>query len=69
MQLIEILVIIACVLIVAGVTISVIINKKKGKNSCGCDCANCSGCSSRKVATKKDNSCDCEECNHKDNND
>lgn len=68
MQLIEILVIIACVLIVAGVTISVIINKKKGKNSCGCDCANCSGCSSRREKAKKDNSCDSEN-NHKDNND
>lgn len=69
MQLIEILVIIACVLIVAGVTVSVIINKKKGKSTCGCDCANCSGCSARKVGTKKENSCDCEKCNHQDNND
>jgi hypothetical protein len=44
MQPIEIIVIIACVLIVGGVTVSSIINKKKGKNGCGCDCSRCSSC-------------------------
>ena len=41
MQPIEIIVIIACVLIVGGVIVTSIINKKKGKTSCGCDCSNC----------------------------
>ncbi len=41
---IEIIVIIACVLIVGGVIAHSIINKKKGKTSCGCDCSNCSSC-------------------------
>ena len=54
MTLIEILVIIACVLIVGGVILSTIINKKKGKTSCGCDCAHCSGCSSIKKKTEDD---------------
>lgn len=42
---IEIIVIIGCVLIVGGVIITSIINKKKGKSSCGCGCADCSKCS------------------------
>ena len=54
MTLIEILVIIACVLIVGGVILSTILNKKKGKTSCGCDCAHCSGCSSIKKKTEDD---------------
>lgn len=54
MSAIEIIVIIACVLIVSGVIIRAIINKKNGKNSCGCDCANCSACQACKV--KKDKS-------------
>ena len=49
MQPIEIIVIIACVLIVGGVIAKVIIDKKKGKTSCGCDCSCCSNCSSCKV--------------------
>ena len=53
MRPIEIIVIIACVLIVGGVIATSIINKKKGKNSCGCDCANCSSCSVCK--NKKEN--------------
>ncbi len=49
MTLTEILVIIACVLIVGGVIIKSIIDKKKGKCSCGCDCSKCShNCSSKK---------------------
>ncbi len=56
MTLIEILVIIACVLIVGGVIISTILNKKKGKTSCGCDCAHCSGCSKLNKKTEDSNS-------------
>jgi len=48
MTLIEILVIVACSLIVLGVIVLTIINKKKGKTSCGCDCANCAGCAHKK---------------------
>lgn len=44
MEPIEIIVIIVCSLIVLGVVIMALINKKKGKTSCGCDCANCKGC-------------------------
>ncbi|MBQ7235682.1 MAG: FeoB-associated Cys-rich membrane protein [Clostridia bacterium] len=54
MQPIEIIVIIACVVIVAGVIVKSIIDKKKGKTSCGCDCSKCSGCSSCKVRTNKE---------------
>ncbi len=40
----EIILIISCSLFVIGVIIKSIIDKKNGKTSCGCDCANCSGC-------------------------
>ena len=54
MEPIEIIVIIACVLIVGGVITKSIINKKKGKSSCGCDCGSCgSNCCAYK--TKTDN--------------
>lgn len=43
MQPIEIIVIAACSLIVAGVIIAAVIRKKKGKTSCGCDCSSCPG--------------------------
>ncbi len=47
MSLIEILVIVACVAIVGSVIVFSIINKKKGKTSCGCDCANCTKCKNK----------------------
>ena len=53
MSLIEIIVIVACVLIVGGVIVTSIINKKKGKTSCGCDCAHCSGCNLKKDNKEK----------------
>ena len=59
MNAIEITVIIACVLIVAGVIVSGIINKKKGKSSCGCcnGCPYCKSCKERNdgkpVSSKK----------------
>ncbi len=37
----EIIVIIMCVLIVFGVIAKSVIEKKKGKNACGCSCAHC----------------------------
>ena len=52
----EIIVIIACVLIVGSVIITSIINKKKGKNSCGCNCKNCSmSCNKNNKVNKQDN--------------
>ena len=45
---IEIIVIVACVLIVGGVIAMAIVNKKKGKTSCGCDCSKCSCCCDKK---------------------
>ena len=51
MEAIEIIVIVACVLIVGGVIASHLINKKKGKNSCCSDCSSCSYCNS---CNKKD---------------
>ena len=53
MQPIEIIVIISCVLIVVGVILKSVIDKKKGKSSCGCDCSHCSGCSNCKKDAKK----------------
>jgi hypothetical protein len=54
MTLFEILVIISCVLIVGGVIALTIINKKKGKSSCGCDCSKCT-CGCNKVKTQDTN--------------
>ncbi|MBR1968498.1 MAG: hypothetical protein IKA11_03785 [Clostridia bacterium] len=55
MQLIDIIIAVACSLIVLSVVVIAIINKMKGKTSCGCDCANCSGCKSCKNKTSKQN--------------
>ncbi|MBE5754815.1 MAG: FeoB-associated Cys-rich membrane protein [Clostridiales bacterium] len=53
----EIIVIIAAVLIVGGVIVKSIIDRKKGKTSCGCDCSNCSGsCSCCGTKNKEENS-------------
>lgn len=54
MGLFEILLIIACSLIVVGVIVKSVIDRKNGKNSCGCDCSSCSGSCSCK--TRKHNS-------------
>lgn len=43
MSAMDIIIIIGCVLAVVGAIVSAILNKKRGKTSCGCDCANCSG--------------------------
>lgn len=42
----EIILIIACVAIVVGVSVTAYVNKKKGKCSCDCggDCAHCNAC-------------------------
>lgn len=40
----EILLIVACALIVISVIVSWIIRKKKGKTSCGCNCSSCGHC-------------------------
>lgn len=53
MEPIEIIVIIASALIVGGVIIKSIINKKNGKTSCGCDCAHCKGCQSKNQSNNK----------------
>ncbi|MBQ6922196.1 MAG: FeoB-associated Cys-rich membrane protein [Clostridia bacterium] len=46
----EIILIIACALIVSGVIVSRIVRKAKGKPTCdcGCSCKCCSGCPSAK---------------------
>lgn len=44
MSAIDIIIIVGCALAVVGAIITSILNKKRGKTSCGCDCANCSGC-------------------------
>ena len=41
----EILLIIACGLIIISAVITAIVRKVKGKTSCGGDCGCCSGCS------------------------
>ena len=53
MQPIEIIVIIACVLIVGGVIAKAIFDKKRGKTSCGCDCSKCASCQSCKSYNKQ----------------
>ena len=42
----EIVLIVLCAAIVAGVVVSRIVRRKKGKTicDCGCDCAHCAGC-------------------------
>ena len=47
MKPIDIIVILASIFAVVLVIIKSIKDKKKGKTSCGCDCANCKGCSSK----------------------
>ena len=54
MQPIEIIVIVVCALIVIGVITMSIINKKKGKTSCGCNCANCKNSCSKKGEEKNE---------------
>ncbi len=54
MSAIDIVVVIACALLGVYVIISCIKNKKKGKTSCGCDCANCSGCAYSKKQVNQD---------------
>lgn len=41
MELYEILVLIFAVIICSLIIVKIILDKKKGKNSCGCDCAHC----------------------------
>ena len=56
MQPIEIIVIIAASLTVVSVIVSQIIKRKKGKTSCGCDCANCkSNCARLRRENNQDN--------------
>lgn len=49
----EILIIVGAVLFVTAVTTISIIRKKKGKTSCGCGCAGCTGCKDRTSCSKK----------------
>ncbi|MBS1456543.1 MAG: FeoB-associated Cys-rich membrane protein [Clostridia bacterium] len=51
----EIILVIACALIVVGVVVSVIIKKKQGKHSCDCcsDCSHCNCCSQPEKKTDK----------------
>ena len=44
----EVILIVACALVVVGVAVSFLVKKLKGKPTCdcGCDCAHCSGCPS-----------------------
>ena len=49
----EIILIVACSGLVISVIITAIIRKKKGKNSCGCDCSSCGCCSSCKSRNKE----------------
>ena len=42
----DIVIIVFAVAMTAFVIVRSIINKKKGKTGCGCDCTGCAGCSS-----------------------
>lgn len=56
MKLLEILLIVGCALLVAGVIVAAVVGKKRGKSGCGCcaDCAHCQSCS--RGALKTENS-------------
>lgn len=51
----EILLIIGCAVIVAGVIITAVIRKKQGKSSCdcGCGCCGCTACHKGKKETEE----------------
>ncbi len=49
----EIILIVACVLIVGGVIAVGVINKKRGKNACEGNCGSCSACHSCKKPVNK----------------
>lgn len=59
MEPIEIIIIIAAIAIVAGVIVSAIVRKKKGKTGCDCGCSSCPHCvacrsaKERKAASKE----------------
>lgn len=55
MKPIEIIVIIACVLIVGLVIAKSIIDKKKGKTSCCGNCSSCKSCRYKKNDTNREN--------------
>lgn len=50
----EILLIVACALIVLSALITAIVRKARGKSSCGDDCGCCSGCSCCRSRVKAD---------------
>ena len=49
----QVFLIVGCVAIVAGVIISRIVARKKGKPSCGCGCSDCAACKACKAAREK----------------
>ncbi len=49
MNAVDIIIVIACVALVVGVVVTSIVNRKKGKTSCGCDCSKCTCCSHSQV--------------------
>lgn len=55
MKIWEILLIVFCVAVVAGVIAAKVIAKKKGKPSCDCGCDGCSGCSACQKAKEDQN--------------
>ncbi len=40
----DVLIIVLIGAVVVFAAVRIVKNKKRGKSSCGCDCANCSGC-------------------------
>lgn len=53
MNLIDIIIIALCVVFSIFVIIKSIINKKKGKTSCGCNCSNCQSCALKRKNDEK----------------
>ena len=49
----QVLLIVGCVAIVAGVVVSRIVARKKGKISCDCGCSDCAACRACKTAREK----------------
>ncbi len=49
----QVLLIVGCVAIVAGVVVSRNVASKKGKPSCDCGCSDCAACRACKAAREK----------------
>ena len=50
----DILIIVLLAAVVVFAAVRIVKNRKKGKCSCGCDCANCAGCAAMQQGKETD---------------